>query len=166
MLEDQMTPTRSVINVYNDEHAIKTSATDFKSEKRSSVKTKRANSLNNTAGYKEHSNSKSSVANQKTTVVIGDSLLKNLRQHSIGKATKSKVQVKCFPGARLQDMKHYSIPALSAKPKHIIVHCGTNDLRNKKTDEIVKETNELCQLLQKESPESDTTISSIINIGK
>ena len=36
-------------------------------------------------------------------------------------------------------------------------------MRNKKPDEIVKETNELCQLLQKESPESDITISSIIN---
>ena len=131
----------------NDEHAIKTSATDFKSEKRSSVKAKRANSLNNTAGYKEHSNSKSNVANQKNTLVMGDSLLKNLRQHSIGKATKNKVQVKCFPGARLQEMTHYSMPALSAMPKHIIVHCGTNYLRNKKSDEIVKEINELCQLL-------------------
>ena len=60
-------------------------------------------------------------------------------------------------------MRHYSIPALSVKPKHLIVHCGTNDLRNKKPDEIVKETNELCKLLQKESPESDITISSIIN---
>ena len=32
-----------------------------------------------------------------STVVIGDSLLKGLRQHSITKATNTKVQVKCFP---------------------------------------------------------------------
>ena len=96
------------------------------------------------------------MASRNTTVVIGNSLLKNLRQHTIGKATKNKVQVKCFPGARLQDMKHYSIPVLSAKPKHIIVHCDTNDLKNNRPDEIVKETNELC-------PESDITVSSIIN---
>ena len=51
-------------------------------------------------------------------------------------------------------MKHYRYRP-SAKPKHIIVHCGTNDLRNKKPDEIVKETNELRKLLQKESPESE-----------
>ena len=152
MLEDQLTPTPMVINVDNDERVVKTSVTDFKSEKRSSVETKRANSLNNTAGNKERINSKSNVANQKTTVVIGDSLLKNLRQHSIGKATKSKVQVKCFPGARLQDMKHYSIPALSVKPKHLIVHCGTNDLRNKKPDEIVKETNNYANCCQRRVP--------------
>ena len=56
-----------------------------------------------------------------------------------------------------------SIPVLSANPKHIIVHCDTNDLKNKRSDEIVKETNELCQLLQMESPGSDITVSSIIN---
>ena len=71
--------------------------------------------------------------------------------------------MKGFPGARLQDMKHYSIPVLSAKPKDIIVHCGTNDLKNKISDEIIKEVNELGQLLQKESPGSDITVSSIIN---
>ena len=38
MLEDQLTPTPMVINVDNAEHVIKTSATDFKSEKRSSAK--------------------------------------------------------------------------------------------------------------------------------
>ena len=94
-----------VINVDNNEYAAKTRATEFKGEERTSI-----------VGDNERSNSKSNMASRNTTVVIGDSLLKNLRQHSIGKATKSKVQVKCFPGARLQDRKHYSIPVLSAKP--------------------------------------------------
>ena len=36
------------------------------------------------------------------TVVIGDSMLKGfIRQHSISRATRSNVQIKCFPGARL-----------------------------------------------------------------
>ena len=163
MIDDQLTPTPMVINVDNDEHANETCAIDFKGDERSSIKTKRANSSNKSAGDKEHDNSKANHSPNNTTVIIGDSLLKNLRQQSIGKATKSKVQVKCFPDARLQDMKYYSVPALSAKPKHIVVHCGTNDLKNKKPEEIVKETNELCQLLQKESPESDITVSSIIH---
>ena len=164
MIDDQRTPTPMVINVDSDEHASETSAIDFKGDERSSIKTKRANSLNKSGGDKEHDNPKFNHSPNNTTAVIGDSLLKNLRQQSIGKATKSKVQVKCFPSARLQDMKYYSVPALPAKPKHIIVHCGTNDLKTKKPDEIVKETNELFQLLQKESPESDITVSSIIKL--
>ena len=60
-------------------------------------------------------------------------------------------------------MKHYSIPVLSGKPKHFMEHCDTNDLKNKISDEIIKETNELFQLLQKESPGSDITVSSTIN---
>ena len=86
--------------------------------------------------------------------LIGDSRLKNTRQHSIGKVTKCKV--KCFPGARLQGTKHCSVPALSVKLKHIIVRCGTNDLKSNRPDEIVKETNELCHMqpISRESPDA------------
>ena len=94
------------------------------------------------------------------TVVIGDSMLKGLRQHSISKATRSNVQIKCFPGARLRDMKHYSIPPLSTtKPKNVILHVGTNDLHNKKPSDIMKDARELCDQIQNTCPNSTITIS-------
>ena len=58
MLDDQLTPTPMVINVDNNEYAAKTSATEFKGEERTSIKTKRANSLNESVGDNERSNSK------------------------------------------------------------------------------------------------------------
>ena len=71
---------------------------------------------------------------------MGDSMLKGLRQHTILKATRSNVQIKCFGGARLRDMKHYSIPPLpTTKPKNVILHVGTNDLHNKKPADIMKD---------------------------
>ncbi|CAB3986895.1 Transposon Ty3-G Gag-Pol poly [Paramuricea clavata] len=97
-----------------------------------------------------------------STVVIGDSLLKGLRQHSITKATNTKVQVKCFPGAKLCDMKHYSIPPLAIDPKHIILHCGMNHLQNKSPQEITKETGELCDFIFANCPNADITVSSIL----
>ena len=97
------------------------------------------------------------------TIVMGDSILKGLRQHTISKATKSKVQIKCFPGAKLQDMKHYSVPPLSAsKPKNIILHAGTNDLHCQSSTDIAKETGELCIQIQNTCPDAEIVISSII----
>ncbi|CAB4023654.1 Scavenger receptor cysteine-rich type 1 M130 [Paramuricea clavata] len=110
----------------------------------------------NKSNIKRHNPVKSS------TVVIGDSLLKGLRQHSITKATNTKVQVKCFPGAKLSDMKHYSIPSLAIDPKHVILHCGTNDLQKKNPQEITKETGELCDLILANCPNTDITVSSIL----
>jgi hypothetical protein len=97
-----------------------------------------------------------------STVVIGDSLLKGLRQHSITKATNTKVQVKCFPGAKLSYMKHYSIPPLGTDPKHVILHCGTNGLQNKSPQEITQETRELCDFILVNCPNTDITVSSIL----
>ena len=62
MLDDQLTPTPMVINVDNNEYAAKTSATEFKGEERTSIKTKRASSLNESVGDNERSNSKSNMA--------------------------------------------------------------------------------------------------------
>lgn len=151
VLKDQLRP--AVINVDEEEHNT-TVVSDYVDKSSTTNKIKPANKSKKSSDNKERDNN--------ATVVIGDSLLKGLRQHSIAKATKSKVQVKCFPGANLQDMKHYSIPALSAKPKHIILHCGTNDLHSKKPEEIINETGELCNYLQKKNPDADITISSII----
>ena len=41
-----------------------------------------------------------------------------------------KVTIKTFPGASIDEMKHYVVPALATKPKTLIIHIGTNDLRN------------------------------------
>ena len=63
---------------------------------------------------------------QKITVIVGDSLLKGICQHSI---TKTETLVKCFPGSKINDLKLYCNPVLGTKPKHAIIHCGTNQGR-------------------------------------
>jgi lysophospholipase L1-like esterase len=71
-------------------------------------------------------------------------------------------QIKCSAGAKLSDMKHYSIPPLTTDPKHVILHCGTNDLQTKSQQEITKETGELCDSILAISPNTDITVSSIL----
>ena len=97
------------------------------------------------------------------TLVMGDSMLKGLRQHSLSKATRSNVHVKCFPGAQIHHMKHYSIPPLSAtKPNHVVLHIGTNDIHKKTSIDISRETEELCDHIRNTCSVSEITISSII----
>ena len=96
------------------------------------------------------------------TVLIGDSLLKGLRQHSISKAVKTKTTVKCFPGAKVNDLNHYCIPVLATKPKHAIIHCGTNDLRTKDPQEITKQMGALCDFIVEKCPDIRITVSSLI----
>ena len=65
-----------------------------------------------------------------STVILGDSILKNVYGNTISKATKftKHVVVKHFSGAKAHDIKHYMKPTHEKSPAQIIFHTGTNDL--------------------------------------
>ena len=61
-----------------------------------------------------------------------------------GLGNNEKVFVKHFPGATVDDMKSYIIPAKKYENNLAIIHCGTNDLReNKNAEQIAKNIIEL-----------------------
>ena len=73
------------------------------------------------------------------TVILGDSIIKNVYGNAITKSIRHKkhVVVKHFSDANIEDMKHYVKPTQEKKPAQIIIHVGTNDLPgNKNSDEI------------------------------
>ena len=77
-----------------------------------------------------------------TTVILGDSIVKNVYGNAITKLVKLRkhVVVKHFSGTKIDDMKHYLKPPQEKQPAQIIVHIGTNDLSsNKNADEIADE---------------------------
>ena len=51
-----------------------------------------------------------------TTVMIGDSIIKGLRNDLLSHATKRRVTVRSFPAASSSDMKHYLQPSLQLEP--------------------------------------------------
>ena len=63
-------------------------------------------------------------------VLLGDSMIKNIPVWNVGKELGRRFVIKPFPGARIRDMKHYLKPMLNQKPDEIVLHCGTNDLRD------------------------------------
>ena len=57
---------------------------------------------------------------------------------------------------------HYCIPVLAKKPKHAVIHCGTNDLRTKNPQEITKQMGALCDFIVEKCPDIHITVSSLI----
>ena len=70
---------------------------------------------------------------------IGDSILRGIGKQEINKSvTNYYTVVKTFSGATVEDMGSYMVPTLNKKPKSLIIHCGTNNLRNDEPEDIAK----------------------------
>ena len=98
-----------------------------------------------------------------TTVILGDSIVKNVYGNAITKWVKHRkhVVVKHFSGAKIDDMKHYVKPTQEKQPAQIIVHIGTNDLSsNKNSDEIADEIVNFAKSIK--TDENSIVISSIV----
>ena len=71
----------------------------------------------------------------RSVLVVGDSMLKHLTQQKISKSTNTRVRVKSFLGAAVRDMKDHIKPGLRTNPENVILHIGTNDIRHKEAPE-------------------------------
>ena len=111
---------------------------------------------------KAKTKSKSHTKRQKT-IIVGDSIVKGLQQHKFAKAAKQNVQIKCFPGATVQDMNDYVKPVLRKKSDTIILHVGTNSTSNKEAGEIINDIDKLCQQIKEMNPDVELVMSELIN---
>ena len=99
----------------------------------------------------------------RSTVIIGDSMLKGIGQHKIrnGLGTGEKVYVKSFPGATINDMKSYGIPSKAYNNDVVILHIGTNNLKDaKNAQEIATEIIDIA--VEMKSDKNEVMISGII----
>ena len=94
---------------------------------------------------------------------MGDSLLKDIEQHKIrkGLGNNDKVYVKQFSGANIEHMKSYVIPSKSFDNDLVILHFGTNDLREKKTAKEIA-TNIIDLAIDMKTDKNDIMVSGII----
>ena len=63
------------------------------------------------------------------------------------------LKVRYFPGARIADMKHYSVLLLMKQPERIILHIGTNDAPFLTPENMFKELKELRDFILKFLPD-------------
>ena len=99
------------------------------------------NTNNNTAKT-NHINiigKKEAMKNKRSVTILGDSMIKGIQGYKMKQALKNEVNVyvKSFPGANVEDMNSYVKPTQKRSPNAIVIHCGTNELREEKPAEII-----------------------------
>ena len=91
------------------------------------------------------------------TVIAGDSILKHLQGWKLSDINNHVV--KGFAGATIEDMDDYLKPVIRKEPERIVLHIGTNDLRNLSPEQVAKGITNLCSQINEESPNTNIVIS-------
>ena len=89
---------------------------------------------------------------------MGDSILNGLIEENLSK--QHKVGIRKLPGATMDDLNYHVYPTLRKKPKHIIIHIGTNDTTRSTSREILDKLLKLKILIKETLPETETTFST------
>ena len=90
--------------------------------------------------------------NRKKTLTVGDSIVKNIEGWRLSKRMKSSFAVKSIPGATAKGMKLHIKGCLEDNsPDSIILHVGTNNLKNKETvDDIAIDIMDIAMFIRNE----------------
>ena len=100
---------------------------------------------------------------KETVVIAGDSLVKNIFGTTMGKQDPRHCYVvKGFPGATVSDMEDYVKPITRKSPDKVILHVGTNDLKNSIPKVIADSIMNLCTQIKEESPNTMVGVSALL----
>ncbi len=106
-------------------------------------------------------------ADKKTTIVIvGDSMVKYLNPNRLKRSMPTgnhNIHVETYRGSTTEAMAHYIRPCLVKQPDQIVLHVGTNDIRDKQPEEIVNGIMKIQKIIKKESPKTTVTVSELLH---
>ena len=91
------------------------------------------------------------------------SILNGLIEENLSK--QHNVRIRKFPGATVDDLNYHVHPILRKKPKHIIVHIGTNDATRSTSREILDKLLKLKTLIKDTLPETEVPFSTPTKIS-
>ena len=102
--------------------------------------------------------------NKKTksnTVIVGDSMIKHVKGWEMSSAT-NRVTVKPFYGANIEDMTDFIKPILRKNPEKIILHIGTNNLRNDEAKTAADGIINLAHFIEQRCPDAEIIVLGIV----
>ena len=89
--------------------------------------------------------------NRKKSLIVGDSIVKNMEGWRLTKRMRSSAAVKSIPGATTKGMKHHIKGCLEDNSlDSIILHVRTNNLKNKESVEDIANVSDGCCNIYKE----------------
>ena len=114
--------------------------------KKKRKKSKNKGASNNTLTGKEFEPEKQ--PKERTTLLIGDSMISRIPGKDLGKAVGHRVIVKPFSGATTMAMNHYLKPNLEPSPNEVILHIGTNDLKTREPKAVAESIVDLTRKIE------------------
>ena len=112
-------------------------------------------------GFSKHNEKSKHKPKKKVTVIADDFILQQLQGWRLSDIN-NHVVVKSFAGATIEDMEDYLKPVIHKKPETIVLHIGTNDLRNLSPKQVAEGITKKNSQINKESPNTNIVISSIL----
>ena len=96
--------------------------------------------VNNKQENETYSSYANIVASGKKVFILCDSICIRIKMKEFNRELENgHAYREQFPGASSQEMTHYCIPTLKKdSPDTVIIHTGTNGIRNKEDEEIIK----------------------------
>ncbi|PFX12190.1 hypothetical protein AWC38_SpisGene23890 [Stylophora pistillata] len=85
---------------------------------------------------------------ERTTLLIGDSMISRIPGKDLGKAVGHRVIVKPFSGATTMAMNRYLKPNLESSPNEVILHIGTNDLKTREPKAVAESIVDLARHIE------------------
>ena len=120
------------------------------------------NSSNQEPEVNKNENAGSNSSTSRTAIIAGDSMVKHLNGYKMS-TRNLKIQVSTFPGCSTLDMEDYLKPIIRKKPDKLVVHVGTNSLRETETPEkCADEIANLAKQVINACPETTVALSSIV----
>ena len=94
------------------------------------------------------------------TYIIGDSILNNINEKRLSNKRRN-VKVYSLSGATTRDLKDFIRPLAETKPGKVIIHCGTNDVRDYTAEEVTNNLIDLKSLINEISPDAAVIFSTL-----
>ena len=100
-----------------------------------------------------------------TAVIVGDSMIMYLNVKRLKRSMPTgnqNIHVETYRGSTTEAMTHHIKACLAKQPDQIVLHVGTNDIRDKQPKEIVDGIVKVQDII-KESPETVVAVSELIH---
>lgn len=88
-------------------------------------------------------------------------MIKNI--HGGKSSREAHLTLRSFSGSTVDDMIDFVRPFIRRKPDELILHIGTNDLKDEEPQQVAKKIVNLGLFIERKTPSTKLTLSGIIN---
>ena len=90
--------------------------------------------------------------------IVGDSMINGIEERGLAK--NKRVKVRKHPGATSEDIIDHLKPVIRKKPSKIIIHAGTNDIKN--GTNYLHNVKQITKMIKSELPKTKICFSGIV----